>query len=76
LRGVKDLPQAIDAIKENTGGIIGYIGEWHTHPMDLENLSGTDKDTVGKLVVMNNSIPIPTLALIVTTSKLLPFVFE
>jgi hypothetical protein len=76
LRGVKDLPQAIDTIKKDTGGVIGYIGEWHTHPMDLENLSGTDKDTVEKLVAINNSIPIPTLALIVTTTKLLPFVFE
>jgi hypothetical protein len=76
LRGIKGLPEAIDDIKLVTGGIIGYIGEWHTHPMDLEHLSGTDKDTVEKLVAINNNIPIPTLALIVTTTKLLPFVFE
>ncbi|MDP9078842.1 MAG: ThiF family adenylyltransferase [Bacteroidota bacterium] len=76
LRGIKGLPEAIEDTKELTGGIVGYIGEWHTHPMDLEHLSGTDKDTIEELVAINNAIPIPTLALIVTTSKLLPFVFE
>ncbi|HLP37744.1 ThiF family adenylyltransferase [Lacibacter sp.] len=76
IRGIKGLPENIDRIKEVTGGVIGYVGEWHTHPMDLESLSGVDTGTIEKLKVINRKVPIPTLAVIVTNTKVLPFVFE
>ncbi|PZR05033.1 MAG: hypothetical protein DI539_25215 [Flavobacterium psychrophilum] len=76
LRGVTGLPAKVDKIKQHTGGIIGYVGEWHTHPMDLEQLSARDKATIEDLKAINKKIPIPTLAIIVTTTKILPFVFE
>ncbi|MBF9255743.1 ThiF family adenylyltransferase [Pontibacter sp. 172403-2] len=75
LRGVKGLPECINVIKESTGGVVGYIGEWHTHPMNLEGLSNRDKATIGELVILNRKEPIPTCAIIVTGSKILPFVF-
>ncbi|WP_192822776.1 ThiF family adenylyltransferase [Rufibacter sp. LB8] len=75
-RGVNGLPDYVNTVKADTGGIIGYIGEWHTHPMDLERLSTRDELTITELVIMNRNVPIPTLAVIVTNQKVLPFVFE
>ena len=75
-RGIDGLPQQVESYKEITGGIIGYIGEWHTHPMNLESLSGRDKETIEQLVHINRKVPIPTCAIIVTQKKILPFIFE
>lgn len=74
-RGIKELPEQIDRIKHQTGEAIGYIGEWHTHPMDLEQLSSRDKQTIEELKLINNRVPIPTCAVVVTPKKILPFVF-
>lgn len=75
-RGIIGLPEAIDRIKFDTGNIIGYIGEWHSHPMNLEKLSGKDRSTIAQLREINSRVPIPTCAIIVTKGKILPFVFE
>lgn len=75
-RGIVGLPQQIDDIKSQTGEVIGYIGEWHTHPMSLEKLSRTDLDTIEKLKSINKKTPIPTCAVIITPSKILPFIYE
>lgn len=74
-RGTKGLPAAIDQIKYETGDVIGYIGEWHTHPMNLQRLSTKDEQTIEELKVLNSTIPIPTCAVIVTPDKVLAFVF-
>lgn len=76
IRGVADLSQKIDTIKERTGGLIGYVGEWHTHPMQLETMSERDKLTVEELRNINRKVPIPTLSLIITNTDLLPFIFQ
>lgn len=52
-----------------TGEVIGYIGECHTHPMDLETLSGTDLNTIELLKEINKKTPIPTCAIIITQTK-------
>lgn len=75
-RGIKGLPEEIDSIKERTGNVIGYIGEWHTHPMNLQCLSGRDQKTIAELILVNRKEPIPTCAVIVTREKLLPYIFE
>jgi len=75
-RNIDGLPQYVNQIKEQTGEVIGYVGEWHTHPMQLERLSGIDIETIRKLNKINIKIPIPTLSLVVTKDKILPFVFE
>jgi len=76
IRGAKSLPAEIEDIKRVTGDVIGYIGEWHTHPMNLKKLSTRDKETISELIVMNSTIPIPTCALIVTPDELLVYVYE
>lgn len=76
VRGNKGLPAEIDRIKDVTGGIIGYIGEWHSHPMNLKTLSAVDREAIGELRVINQLVPIPTCSLVVTPDELLLFVQE
>ncbi|MEJ7737039.1 MAG: ThiF family adenylyltransferase [Chitinophagaceae bacterium] len=76
IRGIAGLPQKVDQIKDSTGGLIGYVGEWHTHPTQLEALSERDKQTVEELRSINQKVPLPTLSLIVTNTDLLPFIFN
>jgi Prokaryotic E2 family A/ThiF family/Prokaryotic homologs of the JAB domain len=75
IRSKNGLKSKVDLIKERTGEMIGYIGEWHTHPMNLNQLSQQDIDTVNELIPINRLSPIPTLSLIVTKTNLLPFIF-
>lgn len=74
-RGIENLPEQVQQIKEITGGMIGYIGEWHTHPMGLDSLSGVDLAAVEKLKPLNDRYPIPTFISILSKEKYLPFVF-
>jgi len=76
LRGTKGLPSEIDKIKKLTGDVVGYIGEWHSHPMNLKTLSTTDRETIAQLQILNRKVPIPTCALIVTPDEILVFVQE
>jgi hypothetical protein len=32
LRGIEGLPEALKEIDRRTGGVVGYLGEWHSHP--------------------------------------------
>jgi hypothetical protein len=76
IRGIKGLPEEIDHIKNVTGNMIGYIGEWHSHPMNLKRLSTRDQETIADLKKLNSAIPIPTCAVIVTPDEVLAFVYE
>ncbi|MFA7361114.1 MAG: ThiF family adenylyltransferase [Candidatus Kapaibacterium sp.] len=74
-RGIENLPEQVKYIKEITGGMIGYIGEWHTHPMGLDSLSSVDMAAVEKLKPLNDRYPIPTFISVLSKEKYLPFVF-
>ena len=74
-RGIENLPEQVEYIKEITGGMIGYIGEWHTHPMGLDSLSSVDKAAVEELKPLNDKYPIPTFISILSKDNFLPFVF-
>lgn len=76
IRGTAGVKTFVDQIKEQTGQMIGYIGEWHSHPMNLEGLSLTDIENVRKLIPLNREDRIPTLTLVVTSERILPFVFD
>lgn len=75
-RGVENLPEEVDRIKFDTGNMVGYVGEWHSHPMGLNNLSGQDLKNVKELMKLNNSVPIPTCSVIVSNNIVIPFIFE
>jgi len=74
-RGIENLPEQVKYIKEITGNMIGYIGEWHTHPMGLDSLSEIDHQAVENLKPLNEKYPIPTFISILSKEKYLPFVF-
>lgn len=76
IRGTDGVKAFVDKIKEQSGQMIGYIGEWHSHPMNLEGLSITDIENVQKLIPLNRGDRIPTLSLVVTPRSILPFVFD
>lgn len=75
-RGIKNLPEQINQIKEKTGNMLGYIGEWHSHPMGLEKLSDIDLENIQTLQKENGKVPIPTFAIIIANEKILPFIFN
>ncbi|HWB27615.1 MAG TPA: Mov34/MPN/PAD-1 family protein [Chitinophagaceae bacterium] len=76
IRGIHGLPAAVNKVRSETGDMVGYIGEWHSHPMDLEALSGKDKKTIEELLPLNQKVPIPTCSVIATNHKILPFITE
>jgi Prokaryotic E2 family A/ThiF family/Prokaryotic homologs of the JAB domain len=75
-RGVSDLPAAIRSVEDRTGGILGYVGEWHTHPEGGPDLSPIDEVAVGNLRRILDPVPLPTLVVIVTPDGPHPHLFE
>jgi proteasome lid subunit RPN8/RPN11 len=75
-RGVQDMPEAIKEVERRTGGLLGYIGEWHTHPMGGAELSDTDIEAVENLRGMLDPVALPTLVAIVTPDGVHPHFFE
>ncbi len=75
LRGVHGLPNEEKAFREATGDLLGYVGEWHTHPRGPGRLSKQDKATVARLRGHLSRVPMPTFVMVVTPRVLHPFVF-
>jgi len=75
-RGVQDAPDEILDIEHLTGGMLGYVGEWHTHPFGGPELSGRDKEAVKDLRNILDGIPLPTHVMIVTGRGLYPHIFS
>jgi len=74
-RGIKDIPQNILDIQEATGSMIGYIGEWHTHPQGYPSMSTRDLATAKGLKRHLDKVPMPTLIIIVTEKGLYPYIY-
>ena len=49
LRGLEGLQEEVDSIEEATTGMLGYIGEWHSHPNRecIAEPKGHERDQVG-----------------------------
>lgn len=76
-RGIQGLPEAIDRASHQSGGQLGYVGEWHTHPLGPNGMSTTDHNTVQRFKREFDELPnpLPVFLLIATSRKLLPFVY-
>jgi hypothetical protein len=76
-RGIQGLPEAIGRAVEQSGGQLGYVGEWHTHPLGPSAMSGTDHATVHRFKQEFDELPnpLPVFLLIATSDALLPFVY-
>jgi integrative and conjugative element protein (TIGR02256 family) len=75
-RGTEKLPEALDEIHRRTGGLLTYVGEWHTHPIGGSDLSDTDKGAVISLRSILDHVGLPTLVTIVTPDEIRPHLFE
>lgn len=75
-RGTEQLPEALDYIDRRTGGLLTYVGEWHSHPMGGSDLSDTDKEAVINLRAILDPAGLPTLVTIVTPDGIHPHLFE
>jgi integrative and conjugative element protein (TIGR02256 family) len=77
IRGSDGLKDKIDAIRKKTGGILEYIGEWHSHPNDYDpSPSQCDRrlfEYMKKDMQINS---LPTLMLIAGSRKKLCWLFE
>ena len=76
VRGVQDIPEEVLIIQELTGGLLGYVGEWHTHHPGGPELSEIDEKTVDKIKANLDNIPLPTHVMIVTPRGLYPHIFS
>ncbi|MCP3414254.1 ThiF family adenylyltransferase [Bradyrhizobium brasilense] len=75
-RGTEKLPEALEHVRRRTGGLLTYVGEWHTHPMGGSDLSDTDKGAVISLRSILDHVGLPTLVTIVTPDEIRPHLFE
>jgi hypothetical protein len=76
VRGIQHLPESVADIELRTGGLLGYVGEWHTHPLGGPDLSPTDIAAAAALKRDLDQIPMPTHITVVTPRGIYPHVFE
>jgi len=76
-RGVSGLPEKVAKIHENSGGQLGYVGEWHTHPFGPNGLSTKDIQTVKKFKTEldRSGSQLPVFITVVTPDYVLPYVY-
>lgn len=58
---------------EESAGLIGYLGEWHTHPQSCAQPSGTDLRETAALSRRNG---FPVLSIVVGRSRCTAFVMD
>jgi Prokaryotic E2 family A/Prokaryotic homologs of the JAB domain/ThiF family len=75
MRGTFGLWDHVTQAHESTGGLIDYVGEWHTHPRGPGSLSPKDWQTVHELEAMHKTTGFPTLVTIITPRESVPHLF-
>jgi hypothetical protein len=77
LRGYHGLSDQVGVVEKGSGGQLGYVGEWHSHPHGPNGPSQTDMESVQKFKQEFNSLlsPLPVFLTIVTPDAILPYVF-
>ncbi len=76
VRGVKGVREKISEIGNLTGGLINYIGEWHSHPNGVKKMSGTDWQEIKNIKTVLDPVPLSTFMMIVTKEGLHPYMFD
>jgi hypothetical protein len=75
-RGTFRLPEAMERVRDRTGDLLTYVGEWHTHPIGGFELSETDKRAIVSLRSILDHVNLPTLVAIVTPDGIRAHLFE
>lgn len=74
--GVQDVPDKLMELYNRTGGLIYYVGEWHSHPNGSPQLSRTDKEAIAQIASHLNRVKIPTHILVATVGDCYAYVFD
>jgi proteasome lid subunit RPN8/RPN11 len=74
-RGVKDYPEQLATIHALTGNLLGYVGEWHTHPSGKAEMSDQDTEAVTQIRSTLRSAGLPAHILIAAPGETSSFVF-
>ncbi|MCY3866695.1 MAG: ThiF family adenylyltransferase [Chloroflexi bacterium] len=69
-RGVKDIPDTVKRIQSRTGGLIDYVGEWHSHPKGGGQMSEQDKIAARQIQDILKSSGRPVHIMIATPANL------
>lgn len=76
VRGVKGVREKISEIANLTGGLINYIGDWHSHPNGVKKMSGIDRQEIKNIKTVFDPVPLSTFMMIVTKEGLHPYMFD
>ena len=74
--GITDVPDVVKRIQSRTGGLIAYVGDWHTHPQGGGQMSQQDKETARHLQVVLKSSGKPVHIMIATPKALHSHVYS
>ena len=69
-RGVNDIPDTVRRIQSRTGGLIDYVGEWHSHPNGGGQMSEQDQIAARQLQDILKSSGRPVHIMIATPTNL------
>jgi integrative and conjugative element protein (TIGR02256 family) len=65
-RGTRRLPQTVNRIKKASGDLLGFVGDWHTHPRGSGRISSTDVNAMMRTKRDFDTAGMPTFILIVS----------
>jgi hypothetical protein len=74
--GTEGLTGAVDAVRKASGDLLGYVGDWHTHPRCAGRVSGKDVETMFDTKRKLDTADLPTFILIVTPKGVNAYVYE
>lgn len=75
-RGVKDYPDMLDRIHNRTGNMLGYVGEWHTHPRGAPAASTTDLAALSAISATLSRAGLPAHILIVSPQGVCSYLLD
>lgn len=74
--GILDVPEQVTEISKRTGGLIGYVGEWHSHPKGSNMLSDIDLDARDQLRSVLSKIGMVTHIMVATPKGCYPYIWN
>jgi hypothetical protein len=74
--GTEGLLETVGAIRKASGGLLGYVGDWHTHPRGAGRVSRQDVETMLDVKRKLDMADLPTFILIVTPKGVNAYVYE
>lgn len=75
-RGTEGLLETVSTVRKASGGLLGYVGDWHTHPRGAGRVSKQDVETMLDMKRKLEIADLPTFILIVTPKGVNAYVYE